>query len=142
MFIKEGKFRVSFSKYSKKHYRKKFSKKYRGSQWEVTEKAILESLSRAYKFQGTNRLDELWCNNNNRRFGTYKFDFSVAGTRTSPKSSGNRIFLFLDNKTLFIDILIIFHHNDMECRNETEGLKKILKNEFPEYWDKIFNNSN
>jgi len=137
MFIKEGKFRVSFSKYSNRYYRKKFHRKYH-KQWNVTETAILESLKRVYKLQGTKRLDELCCDSKNNRYGAYKFDFSVAGTKTSPKSSGNRLFLFLDNKAFEIEIMIIFHHEDICKKNETNELKRILKEEFPDYWNNIF----
>ncbi|KHD07095.1 hypothetical protein PN36_09555 [Candidatus Thiomargarita nelsonii] len=90
MFIKDIDFHVSFSEFSEKHYKKRFKKKYT-KEWEITEKAIIESLKRVYRLKDTDRLDCIkFCD----PYGLFKFYFSVAGTQKSPKKSGNRIILF------------------------------------------------
>lgn len=137
MFIKDIDFNVSFSEYSKKHYQNKFKKKYTKG-WEITEKAIIESLKRVYRLKDTDRLDCIkFCDS----YGLFKFDFAVAGTQKSPKKSGNRIILFLDNDASEINILLIYHKDDLEKRrSETEAWKYLIKNNFPDIWTKLFNN--
>ncbi len=137
MFIKDIDFQVSFSDFSEKHYKKRFKKKY-PKEWEITEKAIIESLKRVYRLKETNRLD---CIKFCEPLGLFKFDFAVAGTQKSPKKSGNRIILFLDNEKENIDILLIYHKDDLEKRrSETEAWKHLIKNHFPTIWKQLFNN--
>ncbi|RKZ43725.1 MAG: hypothetical protein DRR16_27770 [Candidatus Parabeggiatoa sp. nov. 3] len=136
MFIKDIDFQVSFSDFSEKHYKKRFQKKYT-KEWAITEKAIIESLKRVYRLKDTDRLD---CIKFCEPYGLFKFDFAVAGTQKSPKKSGNRIILFLDNEKENIDVLLIYHKDDLEKRrSETEAWKYLIKNNFPTIWKNIFN---
>ncbi|MEN8219844.1 MAG: hypothetical protein ABFS56_26545 [Pseudomonadota bacterium] len=137
MFIKDIDFHVSFSDFSEKHYKKRFKKKYT-KEWEITEKAIIESLKRVFRLKDTDRLDCIkFCD----PYGLFKFSFAVAGTQKSPKKSGNRIILFLDNEKENINILLIYHKDDLEKRrSETEAWKYLIKNNFPNIWKIIFNN--
>lgn len=138
MFIKDVDFHVTFSDFSEKHYKKRFHKKYK-TEWKITEKAIIESLKRLYRLKDTNRLD---CINFYEPYGLFKFDFTVAGTQKSPKKSGNRIILFLDNEKEHINILLVYHKDDLEKRrSETEAWKYLIKNNFPTIWEK-FNTTN
>jgi len=135
MFIKDIDFKVSFSDFAKTHYRKKFRKKYSEKEWEITEKSIVLSLERAYQLKDTDRLD---CIKFCEPYRLFKFEFAVAGTRESPKKSGNRIILFLDNEKGSIDILLIYHKDDLEKRNsETAAWKKLIQNNYPEIWRKF-----
>ena len=137
MFIKDIDFQVSFSKFSEKHYKKKFQKKYK-NEWEITERAIIESLKRVFRLKDTNLLD---CIKFCEPYGLFKFDFAVAGTQKSPKKSGNRIILFLDNEEEKINILLIYHKDDLEKRrSETEAWKSLIKNNFPDIWKQLLNN--
>ena len=86
----------------------------------------------------TNRLD---CIKLSAPYGLFKFDFAVAGTQKSPKKSGNRIILFLDNEQENVNILLIYHKDDLEKRrSETEAWKYLIKHNFPNIWKKLFNN--
>jgi len=135
MFIKDIDFKVSFSYFADTHYRKKFRKKYSEKEWEITEKSIVLSLKSAYQLKDTDRLD---CIKFCESYGLFKFDFAVAGTQKSPKQSGNRIILFLDNEKGSIDILLIYHKDDLEKRNsETAAWKKLIQNNYPEIWGKF-----
>ncbi len=128
MFIKDIDFQVSFSDFAEKHYRKKFRKKYPEKVWKITEKSIILSLERAYHLKNTNRLD---CIKYHESYSLFKFDFAVAGTQESPKKSGNRSILFLDNEKESIDILLIYHKDDLEKRNsETAAWEKLIKNNY------------
>ena len=137
MFIKDVDFNVNFSDFSEKHFKKKFQKKYPAKVWEITEKAIIESLKRIYRLKDTDRLD---CIKFCEPYGLFKFDFAVAGTQKSPKKSGNRIILFLDNEKEDINILLIYHKDDLEKRrSETEAWKYLIKNNFPTLWKDLCN---
>ncbi len=108
--------------------------------WEITETAIIESLKRIYRLKDTDRLD---CIKFCEPYGLFKFDFAVAGTQKSQKKSGNRIILFLDNVQEKIDILLIYHKDDLgKRRPETEAWKYLIKNNFPEIWKKLFDTVN
>ena len=91
-------FTVSFSDYAKLHYLKSFEKDYRGGQWEVTVESIVQDMSRIKTsdsdLQKTQQTDELWQKDD---FWIFKYDFRVAQTKESTKSSGNRCIAFLDN---------------------------------------------
>ena len=140
MFIKDIDFKVSFSDFAETHYRKKFRKKYSEKEWEITEKSIVLSLERAYQLKDTDRLD---CIKFCEPYGLFKFDFAVAGTQKSPKNSGNRIILFLDNEQENIDLLLIYHKEDLgKRRPETEAWKYLIKNNFPEIWKTLFDQVN
>jgi len=89
MFIKDVDFNVNFSDFSEKHFKKKFQKKYPAKVWEITEKAIIESLKRIYRLKDTDRLD---CIKFCEPYGLLKFD--------------------------------------------------LIKNNFPEIWEKLFDNVN
>jgi hypothetical protein len=135
MFIKDIDFKVNFSDFSEKHFKKKFQKKYPAKVWEITEKAIIESLKRIYRLKDTDRLD---CIKFCEPYGLFKFDFAVAGTQKSPQNAGNRIILFLDNEQESIDILLIYHKDDLgKRRPETEAWKYLIKTHFPEILEKL-----
>ncbi len=136
MFIKDIDFQVSFADFAEKHYRKKFRKKYPNKAWEITETSIMLFLKGIYQLKDTNLLD---CIKFCEPYGLFKFDFAVAGTQKSPKDSGNRIILFLDNEEENIKILLIYHKDDLEKRNsETSAWKKLIKNNYPDIWKKFY----
>ncbi|MDR0950673.1 MAG: hypothetical protein LBM13_03460, partial [Candidatus Ancillula sp.] len=81
-------FTVSFTKFAETHFLKKFRKKHKGKRWEITEKSICDDLARiANNLQKTQQVDQLYHSEN---LWVFKYDFRVAQTNESPKSSGNR----------------------------------------------------
>ena len=131
-------FRIDFSVFSKHHYLKYFEKKYSKKAWDITTESIIQDLSRirtsVSDLQKTMQVDELWHNND---CWIFKYDFRVAGTKTSKKTSGNRVIAFLDLSNNFIEILIIY---DKGClpknKSETAFSEGIIKEEFPDYFKK------
>ena len=107
-------FTVEFSDYAKRHYLKRFEKEYKGKQWDITVESIFQDLSRIKTsdsdLQKTQQVDELWHKDN---YLVFKYDFRVAQTKESTKSSGNRCIVFLDNATNRIAILIIYGKGDL-----------------------------
>jgi hypothetical protein len=126
---------VTFSTYAKRHYLKRFEKDYRGKQWEVTVESIFHDLSRIKTsdsdLQKTGQVDELWHNGD---YWVFKYDFRVALTKESTKSSGNRCVAFLDNAQNKIEILIIYGKGDLPKNiGEQAFIEQTLNREFDEY---------
>lgn len=112
------KYSVSFHEYSEKHYIKEFEKKYK-THWDSTRKAIVSSLERIANLDGTNSLDFICISNQKTILA--KFDFKVAKTNVSPKSSGNRCILEVCNEDLGVKVLLVYckDHIDRKINQET-----------------------
>ena len=55
--------------------------------------------------------------------GCYKLvelDFAIEGTRMSPKASGNRCILFVDEDTRTVRTLLVYSKNEISPPNETQ----------------------
>ena len=107
-------FVVQFSDYARHHFLKRFEKDYKGKQWNVTVESILQDMARIKvcdsDLQKTQQVDELW---HKGSYWVFKYDFRVAQTRDSTKSSGNRCVAFLDNAVDKIEILMIYGKGDL-----------------------------
>ena len=128
-------FAVRFSDYAKRHYLKRFEKDYGGKQWDVTVESIFQDLARIKTsdsdLQKTQQADELWHNAN---YWIFKYDFRVAQTKESPKSSGNRCVAFLDNLAGKVIILIIYGKGDLPKNiGEQAFIEQTLDVEFRDY---------
>ena len=126
-------FTVDFSDYSKRYYLKRFEKDYKGRQWDITVESILQDLARirTSDLQKTQQVDELWQKDS---FWIFKYDFRVAQTKESTKSSGNRCIAFLDNVANKIEILMIFGKGDLpKNKGEQAFIQQILEEEFGDY---------
>jgi hypothetical protein len=126
---------VEFSDYAKRHYLKRFEKDYTGRQWEVTVESIVQDMARmktsAGDLQRTQQVDELWHKDN---CWIFKYDFRVAQTKESTKTSGNRCVAFLDTSSNKIEILMIFGKGDLpKNKGEQAFIKQTLDAEFREY---------
>jgi len=132
-------FTVTFSDYAKLHYLKRFEKDYRGRQWDVTVESIVQDMSRMKSsdndLQKTQQTDELWQKDD---FWIFKYDFRVAQTKESTKSSGNRCIAFLDNKANRIEILMIYGKGDLP-KNSSEQvfIEQTLRDSFPYYFSLV-----
>ena len=128
-------FRVSFDDFAKRHYIKRFKKDYKEKQWDITVDSILQDLARIKTkdsdLQMTQQVDELWHKN---AYWIFKYDFRVAQTNESPKSSGNRCVAFLDNNANKIIILLIYGKSDLPKNiGEQVYIEKVLTENFQEY---------
>ncbi len=133
MFIKDLFFQVEFSYYAERHYCKGFLKKYKTKQWLETKRTIIVALERSFKFQTTNLIDNLRFSQKDG-IGIFKLDFRVAGTNTSPKSSGNRVIFALCNNTGNIKVLLVYGKARCSKKNtETQWIFEHIKENFPEY---------
>lgn len=131
MFIKSQKYTICVSEYADRHYIKTFSKKFKGKKWITTMDAICSSLVRIANLVASSKINII--SEPNESYSLCKFDFSIAGTNISPKTSGNRVILVANNETLEIHILLVYSKNEICSPNETRQWKEIIKKEFPEY---------
>jgi len=128
-------FAVKFSDYAKRHYLKRFEKDYGGRQWDITVESIFQDMSRIKTsdsdLQKTQQVDELWQKD---KYWIFKYDFRVAQTNESTKSSGNRCVAFLDNAVNKIIILLIYGKGDLPKNiSEQAFVEQTLNNEFRDY---------
>jgi len=59
-----------------------------------------------------------------------KLDFAVAGTRISPKASGNRCIILINEDTRHVDILLAYSKNDIGPPNETQKWKIVVNDNY------------
>ncbi len=132
MFIKDVIFQIEFSSFSERHYCKDFFKKYKSQKWVETRKTIVETLERAYLVQQTSLIDVLKYSQIHG-IGIFKYDFKVAGTDFSPKTSGNRVIFSLCNTSGLIKVLLVYGKEHVGQRtNETDWIMGHVKMNFPE----------
>lgn len=133
MFIKDLFFQVEFSPYAEKYFCKDFYKKYKEKKWIETKNTIIDTLQRASMVQHTTLIDSLKYSQEDNS-GIFKFDFKVAGTPFSPKTSGNRAIFSLSNNTGKITILLVYGKDHCDKRHsETQWIFEQIKANFPEY---------
>jgi hypothetical protein len=125
---------VNFDPYCERHYIKVFDKKYKGA-WTKTRLDIEDVCKRIDSMLQYKRADLI---SSVGQYKLVKLDFSVEGTKMSPKSSGNRCILIIDEDIRSVRLLVVYSKNDISEPNETAKWKAIVKNQFGEI-GKIFN---
>lgn len=133
MFIKDLFFDVVFSSYAETHFCKDFCKKYKEKKWLATKNTITGTLQRAFMMQQTSLIDVLKYSQEDN-VGIFKYDFKIAGTIFSPKTSGNRAIFSLNNLTGKITILLVYGKDHCSKKHsETKWIFEQIKTNFPEY---------
>lgn len=126
---------VFLEEFAQKHYIKSFVKKYKGKQWEITLSAIKFILVRYDNIAPNHKpidskLDVICpCG----QYMMVKLDFAVAGTQTSPKSSGNRVIAAVDTEKKVVKILLVYSKNDIGPPNETAKWKNLISQHYEEF---------
>jgi len=119
---------VQFEPYTERHYIKNFKKEY-FDKWLATERIIIMVCERIDNMLQYNRADLI---STSGCYKLVKLDFAVEGTHMSPKASGNRCILFVDEDIWAVKILLISSKNNIPPPNETQKWKDIIKREFSE----------
>ena len=139
LFNDNNLFTVKFSVYAKNHYLKRFEKDYRGKQWDITVESVFQDLARIKTsdsdLQKTSQVDELWHKDS---YWIFKYDFRIAQTKESAKSSGNRCIVFLDNAANAITILVIYGKGDLPKNvGEQAFIEQTLSEIFSDYFSLV-----
>ena len=127
-------FNVTYKEYAKSHFLKEFEKKYKGKQWEKTESSFFEDLKRLRvennTTQQSSQIDQL---KHKDQYWLFKYDFRIAGTNQSTKSSGNRIVGFIDNNENKLEILLIYNKTDLpKNKKETQYIEDTISENYRE----------
>jgi len=120
---------IIVEKFVESHYIKKFQKKYRNF-WDITWKGIKEELKRFEELSKTNIAEEITCLEN---ISICKTEFRVAGTKYSRKKSGNRCIISVNKISKEITVLLVYHKDHINSRNETAAWKKIIRDNYNNY---------
>lgn len=124
----QHKYNVVFEEYTKRHFIKNFEKKYK-SKWDKTQGDIIFVCEHIENMLLTKRADLISVAENSR---LVKLDFAIFGLKVSPKSSGNRCILFLDDDIKLVKVLLVYSKNDIPTNNETQAWKNIVKSQYSE----------
>jgi hypothetical protein len=116
-------YRVEFEPFTERHFVRKFKKEYR-DKWFATERAIITVCERIDNMLLYNRADLISASECHK---LVKLDFAVEGTRMSPKASGNRCILFINEDTREVRVLLVYSKNDISPPDETQKWKNIIK---------------
>jgi hypothetical protein len=127
-------YRVKFEPFTERHYVKKFRKNYK-DKWLATERTIIAVCERIDNMLQYNRADLISTSGCHK---LVKLDFSVEGTRISPKTSGNRCILLVNEDTREVKILLVYSKNEISPPYETQKWMNIIKGEYGEI-AKLFN---
>lgn len=119
---------VIIESFAKRHYINTFERKYNKA-WDITLKAIVGQFERVDMLLKKDVADLIVPGD----IKIIKSDFSVAGTKKSPKSSGNRCIVAVNENYKKVYILLVYHKNHLGSGNETTKWKAIIKSNFPEY---------
>ncbi len=123
---------VIIEKYAERHFISNFKKKYRGA-WDVTWSAIHEEFKRINTLIGETNIVETITDQGGVRI--CKTEFRVHGTQKSRHASGNRCIVAVHKDTCVVNVLIVYHKNDLGGNNETASWKNLVKENYPEYSD-------
>lgn len=110
----------SWREFAERHYAKVFSKKYKTS-WLATRNDIDDVCRRIDRMLDFARADLIASVGYSK---LVKLDFAIAGTRVSPKASGNRCILYINEETRHVEVLIAY------SKNETTKWKQLLKEQY------------
>jgi hypothetical protein len=118
---------VEFEEFTARHFIKSFEKKYKTA-WSKTQEDVVEVCKHIDIMLQLKRADLI---SENESHKLVKLDFAVEGTKVSPKASGNRCILHIDEELHVVRILIVYSKNDISEPNETQKWKTMVKEQFP-----------
>jgi len=123
------KYSVNIEKYAERHFIKKFEKKYHRA-WDITIDTLIREFQ-SFDILIDKSIAETITETPNIKI--CKVEFKIAGTNKSRKSSGNRCIVAVHKDVSLVNVLLVYHKNDLGDGNETAKWKQIVKNNYPNY---------
>lgn len=123
------KYTVWVEDFAERHFIKRFAKKYKHL-WSLTLQAIQDQYKRIDGLLGTSIAEEIICSGDWR---IVKTEFRIVGTKQSRKGSGNRCILVVNQKNMTVNVLLVYHKDDLGHGHETAEWQKIVKDNYPQY---------
>lgn len=124
-------YNVEFDVFCERYYIKVFEKKHRGK-WVKTRfdiEDVCKHIDTMLEYKRADLISSI------QQYKLVKLDFAIEGIKISPKKSGNRCILFINEDTKQVRILLVYSKNDICEPNETAKWKKIIKNQFADISD-------
>jgi hypothetical protein len=127
--MKSIEYKVIFEFFAERHFIKSFAKKYKGA-WDFTFKFLEKEFE---------QIDLLFLKNiaetivDSKEIKICKTEFKIAGTNQSRHGSGNRCIVAIHKDTSVVNVLLVYHKNDLGDGNETAKWKQIIKDNYPDY---------
>ena len=122
---------IIIEKYAERHFISKFRKKYKGA-WDVTLDGMHEEFKRIDALIGETNIVETITDQGGIKI--CKTEFRVHGTQESRHASGNRCIVAVHKDTRVINVLIVYHKNDLNSTNETSAWRNLIKENYSEYF--------
>ena len=122
------KYNVVFEPFAERHFMKSFAKKYKSS-WTKTRDYIESMCGRIDNVMESQRADLITVSSDGR-YRLVKLDFAIFGVKVSPKKSGNRCILCVDDKLRLVRVLLVYAKTDLPARNETQEWKRLVRDEY------------
>ncbi|MFM2357356.1 MAG: hypothetical protein RJA61_93 [Candidatus Parcubacteria bacterium] len=127
----QGIYSVQIEKYAEGHFIKSFAKKY-NNHWDVTLKAVVLLLERIDLLLQTTKAEII---SDKEGVKIIKVEFTIAKSRESAKSSGNRCVVAWHKQDQSIFVLLVYGKTDVKGGHETVWWKSLVKENYPKYKD-------
>lgn len=121
---------VVVEKYAERHFISKFKKKYKRA-WDVTWDGMHEEFKRTDALIGETNIVETITDQGGIKI--CKTEFRIHGTQESRHSSGNRCIVAVHRNTYVVNVLVVYHKNDLGSTNETSAWKNLIRENYSEY---------
>lgn len=115
---------------------KSFAKKYKSS-WTKTRDSIEFMCQHIDNVLKSQRAD-LIAKSLDGCYRLVKLDFAIFGIKVSPKRSGNRCILCVDDKLKLVRVLLVYAKTDLPAKNETQEWKKLVGGKYKDVGE-LFN---
>jgi len=119
------KYVIFVGEYSKKHFIKPFSKRYKT--WDNSFTTIEDMLSRIDRLILSSKAEKI---HNCDIWYIAKSEFKIVWSNESPKTSWNRIIVFVNEEKFETHILLLYWKNDVWSHNETTWWEQEIKNNY------------
>lgn len=130
MSISNNDYRVIFENYAKRHYIKKFEKKYK-SAWLTTHTALVAEFRNIDMLINSGRTNPPIHRTSDNTQLIIKHEFVIAGLKESRKSSGRRIIAYVNETERVVRILLVYHKDHVDKKSsETSWWERIIKKEY------------
>jgi len=127
--MKYIKYQVIFEHFAERHFIKSFAKKYKTA-WDFTYNLLREEFEQIDLLFLKSIAEEIcYC----KDIKICKTEFKIAGTNQSRHGSGNRCIVAIHKDTSVVNVLLVYHKNDLGNGNETATWKQIIKDNYPKY---------
>ena len=104
-------YKVITTEYADRHFIKAFSKKYKNTR-DKTMNVINEMLSRIEMLINTSKAEKIHIIDNKHYIA--KCEFKIVWTNESPKTSWNRIIIYVDEEKNEVQILLLYTKTDLQ----------------------------